>query len=223
MAPENLLSIQAALEDVFHIGYTVSPQAIKNPYHVSTIRGGLTCNLDRCFPQLQDEIVYCFDHDLGLHDKGWKSVNAMSIALQLINRTSSRVFVGLPLCRNPEYAQLNIDYSLTIFAIGRVIDLIPTLFRPIIAPIISTRKRALRRALKVMGPFIDERLENEKRYGSDWPDRPNDLISWLLEFAEGEERTTSALASRVLLVNFPALLPASSLRTSLSFFKIETT
>ncbi|KAJ7314209.1 cytochrome P450, partial [Mycena albidolilacea] len=41
-----------------------------------------------------------------------------------------------------------------------------------------------------------------------------DLISWLLEFAEGEERTTSALASRVLLVNFPALLPASSTLTS---------
>ncbi|KAF8184070.1 cytochrome P450 [Mycena galopus ATCC 62051] len=214
MAPDNLLNIQAALEDIFHIGYTVSPQAVKNPYHVSTIRGGLTRNLDRFFPQLQDEIVHCFDHILGLHDKGWKSVNAMSTALQLINRSSNRVFVGLPLCRNPEYIQLNIEYPLTIFATGRVIDLIPTLLRPIIAPIISTRKRALRRALKLMGPIIDERMENEKQYGSDWPDRPNDLISWLLEFAEGEERTTSALVSRVLLINFPALLPASATLTS---------
>ncbi|KAJ7792591.1 cytochrome P450 [Mycena leptocephala] len=214
MAPDNRLNIQAALEDIFHIGYTVNPQATKNPYHVSAIRGGLTRNLDRCVPQFQDEIVNCFDHVLGLHDKGWKSLNAMSTALQLINRTGNRVFVGLPLCRDPEYAQLNIDYPLTIFATGRVIDLIPTLFRPFIAPIISTRRRALRRALKLMGPLIDERLENEKRYGSDWPDRPNDLISWLLEFAEGEERTTSALASRILLINFPALLPASSTLTS---------
>jgi hypothetical protein len=30
-----------------------------------------------------------------------------------------------------------------------------------------------------MGPFIDERLENEKRYGSDWPDRP---VGYALSF-----------------------------------------
>ncbi|KAJ6609424.1 cytochrome P450 [Mycena sp. CBHHK59/15] len=213
-APDHLLDIQEALEDSFHISQTVGPQAVRNPYHILAIRGGLTRNLDRCFPQLQDEIVHAFDHVLGLKDKNWKLFGAMSIAMQVTTRTSNRLFVGLPLCRDPEYLQLNIDYPLAIFARGRIIDLIPNFLRSILAPLISTRKSTLRRALKLMGPLIDERLENEKQYGGDWPGRPNDLISWLLDFAEGEERTTPALASRVLLTNFPALLPASATLTS---------
>jgi hypothetical protein len=48
----------------------MGPELTRNPYHVEVIRGTLTRNLGRCFPQVRDEIVHAFDHVLGLEDKG---------------------------------------------------------------------------------------------------------------------------------------------------------
>ncbi|KAJ7863553.1 hypothetical protein B0H13DRAFT_1899607 [Mycena leptocephala] len=44
---------------------------------------------------------------------------------------------------------------------------------------------SLRHALKFLGPIITDRLEKEKEYGRDWPERldKNDLISLLLDLA----------------------------------------
>ena len=41
-----------------------------NPYHALAIRGSLTRNLGRCFPQVRDEIVNAFDEVLALKDNG---------------------------------------------------------------------------------------------------------------------------------------------------------
>ncbi|KAJ7751120.1 cytochrome P450 [Mycena metata] len=45
--------------------------------------------------------------------------------------------------------------------------------------------------------------------GPDWPGKSNDLISWFLEIAEGEERTAPALVLRILMTNFAAIHTSS--------------
>ncbi|KAF8183275.1 cytochrome P450 [Mycena galopus ATCC 62051] len=52
--------------------------------------------------------------------------------------------------------------------------------------------------------MIEERLEIEREVGRDWPDRSNDLVSWLLDFAEGDDRTPEALVRRILTLNLAA-------------------
>ncbi|KAJ7936828.1 cytochrome P450 [Mycena leptocephala] len=203
-APDHILSFLAATADTFQTHYTMGPEITRNEYHVLALRGWLTRNIGHFFPQLRDEIVNAFDHILGLHDNEWKLVEVLPTALQVVTRTSNRIFVGLPVCREPEYLQLNIDYSILVFTRGQIIGLIPNFLKPIFAPLFSTRKRSLQQALKFLGPLIDERLEKENQYGRDWPGRPNDFISRLLDLAEGDERTTSALALRILVTNVSA-------------------
>ncbi|KAJ6548532.1 cytochrome P450 [Mycena capillaripes] len=162
--PENILSFNTALAEAHELiccqgmamNYTLTPEVVMNPYHGAAIRASLTRNLGRCFPEVRDEIVHAFDDVLGLKDNEWKLVQVLPAILQVVARTSNRLFVGLPLCREPEYLDLNINFATAVFIRG-----------------------------------------------------PNDLISWLLDFAMGEERSTPALAMRILTVNHEAIHTSS--------------
>ncbi|KAJ7124671.1 cytochrome P450 [Mycena crocata] len=213
-APEHILSFQAGVAESLQSDWTMGPEVTRNPYHVSAIRGSLTRNLGRCFPEVRDEIVHAFDHVLALEDREWKLIPALPSVMQVVARTSNRLFVGLPLCREQEYLDLNIDWTVTIFTRGQLMGLVPEFLKPIFAPLLTTRKSSLRHALKFLGPLLDERLEKEKEYGPDWSDRPNDLISWLLDLAQDEERTTPALALRVLVTNMAAIHTSSTTLTA---------
>ncbi|KAJ7451373.1 cytochrome P450 [Mycena latifolia] len=207
--------------------YTIGPEG-KN-LHVTTaaIRGALTRNLGRCFPEVRDEIVNAFDDILALDDNEWKEIKVSPSLMQVVARTSNCLFVGLPLCRDKDL-ELNINYTVDIFTRGQIIGLLSELLKPILAPLISTRKSSRRHALTFLGPMIDERLENERTmHGRNWPDKPvgrvltqgahdyppisiwNDLITWLLENAEGKDRTTPSLTVRIFEVNMAAIHTSS--------------
>ena len=50
--------------------YTLGKEQVHNTYHITSIRGGLTRSLDRCFPELRDEIEHAFDDVLALKGNG---------------------------------------------------------------------------------------------------------------------------------------------------------
>ncbi|KAJ7203650.1 cytochrome P450 [Mycena pura] len=203
-APSDILSLNEAATEI-SMEYTLGTQLVHNTYQVLSIRGGLTRSLDLCFPEVRDEIEHAFDDVLALKGNEWKLVQVYAAMVHIGARTSNRLFVGLPLCRDQEYLELNIDFAVSVIVRGQLISSFPDFLKPIFGPILSKRNSSLRHALKFLQAIIDERLEKENQYGQDWPERPNDLISWLLDHAKGEERTTSALAMRVLLVNVGAI------------------
>ncbi|KAJ7501714.1 cytochrome P450 [Mycena galericulata] len=215
-APEHILSFQQGVADSLQADYTMGPEITANPYHVLAIRGSLTRNLGRCFPEVRDEMISAFDDVLALKDNEWKSLNVMPTVMN-VARTSNRIFVGLPMCREQEYLDLCVNYTVAVFTRGLLIGLLPRFLKPIFAPLLTPRKRFLRHALKFLGPTINERLEKEKVHGRDWPDKPNDLISWLLDLAEGEERTAQAVTLRVLVTNSAAIHTTSMALTTVLY------
>ena len=92
----------------------------------------------------------------------------------------------------------------------------------------GTTRRGKVRGLKHVGPIIEERLKYMNEYGNDWDGKPvcrlffsiggshlsslqNDLLSWLIEEAEGPQLRAELLVARVLLVNFAAIHVSGSL------------
>ncbi|KAJ6553914.1 hypothetical protein DFH09DRAFT_1318568 [Mycena vulgaris] len=57
-----------------------------------------------------------------------------------------------------------------IFTGGQIVGLFLEFLKPIISPLISTRRSCLRHTLKFLGPIIEERLENERIHGRDAAD-----------------------------------------------------
>ncbi|KAF7353078.1 Cytochrome P450 [Mycena venus] len=204
-APESELSFYQSINEFLQTGYTMGWGIVKDTYHANVVRTSMTRNLGVLFPEVRDEIVVAFDDVLPVQGKEWLTVPAFDTMMQIVCRTSNRLFVGLPLCRDPAFIKLNVDYAMDVIIAGQLINMLPAFLRPTIGPLLSPRKRILGLASKHLTPVVEERFRKEQELGDKYTDKPNDLITWLMEAAEGEERTVPALVQRVLFVNFAAI------------------
>ncbi|KAJ7116110.1 cytochrome P450, partial [Mycena crocata] len=216
-APDDVLSFEEGAGDILQADYTLGPNFMRNSYHHHTIRTTLTRNIARCLPEIQDEIVASFNDLLPLENSDWMAFKVLPSVIRVVARSSNRVFVGLPLCENQEFLNVSIAYAGAILKRGQLISLFPPFLRPIIGPLVSPKRKALKGGMKFLGPLIESRLAKEAEFGHDWPDKPNDFLSWLLEDAEGAEREPSALALRVLGTNIAATHTTSMALTNVIF------
>ncbi|KAJ7179450.1 cytochrome P450 [Mycena filopes] len=214
---EEELSIREAFNEILQTNMTMGPNILGNPYHISVTRLGMTKNLDVRFDEVRDEIMCTFDDHIRLEGNEWKAIPAQATVMQVICRTGNRLFVGLPLCRNADYLNLNFEFTISVVMAAQMINILPGFLRPILGPWISPLPKYLRRADQHLGVLVKERLQIEKEQGDAYPGRPNDLISWLLDVAEGEERTVPALVQRILVINFGAVHTSASTFTHALF------
>ncbi|KAJ7445860.1 cytochrome P450 [Mycena latifolia] len=203
-APDDVLSFKEGVGETLQVAYLMGAEIEDDPYHHHTVRTTLTRNLGRCLPEVKDEIVCAFSDVLPLENDDWKPVTLLPSMMRIIARTTNRLFVGLPLCRNEAYLNISIAYTVAVFTRGAIINLFPPFLRPIVGRLMSPKEQALRDVLKFLGPIISDRLAKEDELGPNWPDKPNDLISWLMQDA-GPGRTVPGLARRVLITNMAAI------------------
>jgi len=205
-APEDVLSIYHGDQEALQSDYTMGPEITSDPYHNRTVRTKLNPrNIARLLPDVMDEIVSSFEDTLPLGNADWTTFPVMPNIMQSIARITNRIFVGLPLCRNKEYLKVCIDYATAIFKSAGIIAFVPMILRPVIGPFLSPKEKALRHGMKFLGPLVEERLAKEAELGPNWPDKPDDFISWLLEDAQGSARTAPAISLRLLVLNMAAL------------------
>lgn len=205
MASDDELSFNEAISDSLQTDYTMERDIHLDPYHVRFVHVSLTRNLGVRIPDMQDEIATAFADLIPAKDE-WIRVPAFNTGKQLVFRTTNRLFVGLPLCRDPDYRALNDEYSNALFKSAFIINLAPDFFKPIVARLLFFYvPAAIKRGLKQIGPLVEERLEKERQHGPHWPGKPDDLITWLIEKAPAHDRSVRALTIRVLAANFAAL------------------
>ncbi|KAJ7058930.1 cytochrome P450 [Mycena amicta] len=192
------------------VNYTLGAGFVSNPYHVRVIQSSLTRSIAARFADIHDEIVTAFQDEIGTRlpvnpDSPWIPLPALKTVLRIVSRTSNRLFVGVELCRNTDYRDLNIEFAEDVMKRARLINLFPNVLKPLVGPMLSPLPRGMARAKKHLVAMIETRLKIEDEYGTDWEGRPNDLISWLLEHATAEERTVNNLIQRILMINFVAI------------------
>ncbi|KAF9237107.1 cytochrome P450 [Melanogaster broomeanus] len=211
-APDDELSFQEATNEM---EYMAGQDVHHNSYHVPIIRSQLTRNLGILYPEINDELVTAFEETLDLKGDEWKSVPALHTVQKVICRTSNRIFVGLPLCRNPDWVDLNIQFIFDIVKGGIIIRLFPKFMAPFVARFMTSIPGSTRRVMKHLGPIIEERKKCLEEYGPAWAGKPNDLLSWLMDEATGSQYSIESLTRRILAVNFAAIHTSSN--ASLSF------
>ncbi|KAH7908171.1 cytochrome P450 [Hygrophoropsis aurantiaca] len=216
-APDDELSFLEATNDSLKTEYTLGHEIHNNPYHIPIIRSQLTRNLSALFHDIRDEIVTAFEETLQLKGNEWSAVPAMDAVMQIVCRTSNRLFVGLPLCRDPDWRALNIQFTIDVVKGGAVINLFPRFMSPLVAKYMTTVPTSIKRGMKHLQPIIEERQRYLDEYGTEWADKPNDMLSWLMDEAVGEERSVRNLTQRILTVNFAAIHTSSNSFTQALF------
>ncbi|KZT64524.1 cytochrome P450 [Daedalea quercina L-15889] len=205
-ASDEQLSFQEATNDSLQVDYTLGPSVHSNPYHIPIVRSNLTRALGGLFPELREEIVDSFKTVIPETDD-WTRVNVYWSVMDIVCRTSNRLFVGLPLCRNEDYGQLNKQFTIDVFAGAQIINMFPNFFKPIAGRLFTSVPQSIRRGERHLRPIIEERATHEP--GEEWEGKPNDMLQWLMDAAEGEECTVRALVLRMLTVNMAAIHTSS--------------
>ncbi|KAJ7030452.1 cytochrome P450 [Mycena alexandri] len=198
-APEDVLSMEVAAEELLQLHHLVGRQFCDETYHIAAIKTSLNQNLADILPNLVDEVVCGYidvlDSQLGSgHD--WKPVRALDTFTRIICRSSNRVFVGLPLCRNEDYCQLASQFSSNVLFCGPMVKLAGRLFQTIF--------RHHQRMLKHLEPLITERRKRSPKPHDGTLE--NDMLAWLMDCAPADrEYSPESLAMRMLNVNFVAI------------------
>ncbi|KAL5522639.1 hypothetical protein ACEPAG_8657 [Sanghuangporus baumii] len=213
-APDDKVSFIEATEDTLAVKYTMGPLIHGNHYHISMVRSQLTRNLSVLYADIYDEVSQAFEDNITGKQEGnrldWVSLNAQDTVMQVVARTSNRVFVGLPLCRNKDWIELNIRYTIDVVKGAMMINMVPDFLKTLVGEFLTSVPRSTRRALKHLQPVIEHRLAQAEKHGKDWPGKPNDMLSWLMDDGpENEKRNVKALTHRILTLNFAAVHTSS--------------
>ncbi|KAJ6576531.1 cytochrome P450 [Mycena vulgaris] len=207
-APEDVLSMEVAAEELLQLHHTVGRQFCDETYHISAIKTSLNQNLAEILPNMVDEIVRGYvdvmDTQLGGGNE-WTPIRALDTFTRIICRSSNRIFVGLPLCRDEDYCKLASQFSTNVLVCGPMIKfLLPEFLRSLAGTIFKTVFRHHERMLKHLRPIIADR--RKRRSEADNPTVENDMLTWLMDTAPADhEYSTESLAMRMLNVNFVAL------------------
>ncbi|KAL4071820.1 cytochrome P450 [Scleroderma citrinum] len=203
--PEDHLSAVIAGEDVFKFRFTVGPKITKNMYHATLIRTGLNRKLAALFPVVNTEIVLACDEMFSFVDDEWKSIMAIETIQQIILRGATRVFVGLPLCRNSAWLKFCSEYATEAFVAGAKINLFPEFMWPLIAIFVTKKNSLTRRAMEYLRPLIRERREKwfQNTHTENQADRPEDFLQWLVN--DGRETSEWDITQRTMALVFPGL------------------
>ncbi|KAK6070097.1 cytochrome P450 [Seiridium cupressi] len=152
---------------------------------------------------MNEELVLAMKAVLIPDEKGEISINMWDTATEFLSRTSNRIIVGHPLCRNQEYLDAAVHYAVSMFSTAVYIWFIPPFLRSLLAPL----DRDI--VAKHVIPIIEERmrliaLAEEKGVE---PGLPNDHLSAAMKVARKDpnaslEYTPMMLVNRILTFNF---------------------
>ncbi|KIJ46006.1 hypothetical protein M422DRAFT_59646 [Sphaerobolus stellatus SS14] len=194
-ASEDLLCQGEASRDALAADYTLGPTIFTNKYHVSILRGKLTRSLGGLFSIMHEEIVEAFNDELPQDNDAWRSFCVIKKAMIIVSRASNRVFVGVPLCRNPEYIKLSIQHTIYVAIVARLLELVPWPLKGAVGRIISMSTSSFALGRKHIGPLVDQRMKETQIQ----------LLSLCIDAAKGEERSVDSLTRRILALNFASI------------------
>lgn len=205
-APINVLSFTAAVQDMLQTEFMFgSRMTDESRFHVTIIRTVLSRHLPVIFPEILEEVAASFNEYIPNCDDDWVKVPAFDTVLKVVARATSRLFVGLPLCRNKGYLDLIIRYTGIVGMSARLLALFPSFIKPSVARFMTPLPGTFKQAVQYLEPIVEDHRAKLKEHGSKWEDKPIDLITWILETATGTDLETRNVIIRVLRFNFAAL------------------
>ncbi|KAL1697532.1 cytochrome P450 [Schizophyllum commune] len=201
---EDVLSFSQGTEELAQVRHVFGESIARNPYHNQVLQTQLTRNLHSLCGEMRDEMVAAFNDLIPPSDHEWNAIPALTSMTEVISRVTSRVFVGLPLCRDPKYVALCTGFARQAVRAIIILSITPPFFRPLVARIIWHVQGTVTRMENFLRPLASERSEEGR--DSTTKKEFNDLIMWLMrEDNGGEKDKLHDLALRLIASNFAAV------------------
>jgi hypothetical protein len=160
-----------------------------HPVGIAAIKSDLTNNVNRMLPLLQEECIFALNQQFNDLGEDWTRVSLYGKLLQINALVNGRMFVGLPLCREQEWIDLNIQYTMSVVQTIPAVSKIHPWLRRIKAPFLpQVKKLAAHKdhATRLLTPHIQNVIEAKEATGGkkDKERLTFNMISWLLDQME---------------------------------------
>ncbi|TFK88883.1 cytochrome P450 [Polyporus arcularius HHB13444] len=208
--PDEEMSFIEGVEETLHTRFTLGREPLDDPFHVDIIKDKLMKSLTAVLPDVIDELRVAVPDYIHTKEDEWTTVNTMQTTLKIVSRASNRVFVGLPVCRNQEYLDLAIRFTIDVLKDTALISIIPESMKTSLGQYLSAVKKTVRQTVPHLKPLLDERRAKLEEYGDDYSGKPNDMLQWILEGAIPRNYSDIQIIERIMLVNFAAIHTSSN-------------
>ncbi|KAK8087840.1 P450 monooxygenase [Apiospora hydei] len=214
--PDSALSQEDVNRQFLESDYTFPhPSFVKDPVHPEIIRHELTKKLNSFADDVVDEMEQALADSWGTNTDEWVEVNVYQTLLRIVARLSTRVFVGLPLCREPEFLEVCESFNRNVALSGAFLNLLPSFLKPFLAPLVSSADYLrYKKCSRYILPTIKERLgilKNREKLPMFDPSPPSDYIQWAIDHAvqkgglESRELESRVIATRFAILCFAAI------------------
>ncbi|KAI0732573.1 cytochrome P450 [Fomitopsis betulina] len=210
--PDSHADFLGAANDLVSIRYSMSEGIADHPIHVPAIRGPLTKNLGVVFGDVVDEINEAFADsiDRNLNGDEWSDVNVLMTMAIIISRASSRIFVGLPLCRNEDYLRIVRQFTFDVSRARYFLSWFPKPLKRVVGPFLPWARRAIRQVSVYLRPMIEDRQRKLEEMGENWTDKPNDYLMWVMDEAARQGESIKIIIDALMASNFAAIHTSSN-------------
>jgi hypothetical protein len=224
--PESLASFDAFIYERMAGRYTGIGEK-PHPELADAIRVELTRNIGKILSDLQDEVNYAFDQEIGSAPT-WTPFPVYFKLLQIIALLSGRTFVGLPLCRDKEWRDATINFTVDAMTGINAILAYKPFFRPFVAPFVPELRRvkeyrtfAARKLEPYFAPLVAEFEANGKVSEETEDGESLNLVHWVLRHFEGKHKKVDVadLGEEQMLAAFAAI-HTTSMNTSYSLYDL---
>jgi cytochrome P450 len=148
----------------------------------------------------------------------WTPVPIYMTLATMVAKISGRVFVGPELCRNKDYVDCAVNYTMDVMGVVREVKALNPWLKPIFAPRLAVRKRLQKReqqmAHDILYPVVRAREEAEAK-DPNW-EKPDDMLSWAMNRRKDYGgRSTEYMAKLQLGLIFAAVHTTTSSATNM--------
>ncbi|KAL8861936.1 MAG: hypothetical protein Q9178_001806 [Gyalolechia marmorata] len=186
--------------------YTKMDLILHSNLHFRMIQTRLTPMLGSLTGPMENEVKFALNEHFPSSEE-WTKMKPYHTILGLVARTSARVFVGLPLCRNEKWLEISTQFTEQIFVSVCFMRLFPTWTHPILSklmPSIWKGHSYIRQSQKLLVPEILRRKELMATKNLDRGTHDT-LLSWMIECADSSESDPNHLAHLEIVISLAAI------------------
>ncbi|KAK7418725.1 hypothetical protein QQX98_003743 [Neonectria punicea] len=129
--------------------------------------------------------------DIYTDNEEWHEIVAKEANLQLMARITSRVFLGIEMCRNPQWLRITTTYAVVAFRAVEELRLWPSWLRPLVQwflPHCTAARGLVRDARSLIHPLLEKRrIEKAESAQRGEKVEYNDAIEWLEQTAQDKK------------------------------------
>lgn len=132
--PDSVLSQEKVNRQFLEAEYTfLHANLVDVPVHPEVIQHQLTKKINTFADDIVEEVNVCLEETWGLDTEEWHEIKVYDTMLVLVTRLSIRVFMGLALCRDPDFLKACSKFIRKVILVAAAISIFPNFLKPCVS------------------------------------------------------------------------------------------